>query len=90
MDNIQYGWERSKDIIEKEAKEGQDKQAEENIDLAARENERASKGSYRSFVISGTPKADIDSYFDWAKLHIKALIKDQLREMQPTKVIMML
>ena len=41
-------------------------------------------------MIPGTPKADIDSYFDETKPHIKALIEDQLKEMQSTKVIMTL
>ena len=38
----------------------------------------------------GVPKADIDSYFDQTKPHIKALIKDQLKEMGPAKIIMTL
>ena len=29
----------------------------------------------------GAPKTDIDSYFDEAKPHIKALIENQLNEM---------
>ena len=41
-------------------------------------------------MIPGTTKADIDSYFDRTKPHIKALIEDQLKEMQSTKVIMAL
>ena len=39
-------------------------------------------------MIPGTPKADIDSYFDQTKPHIKTLIKDQLKEMQSLMVIM--
>ena len=38
----------------------------------------------------GVPKADIDIYFDQTKPHIKALIKDQLKEMGPAKIIMTL
>ena len=41
-------------------------------------------------MIPGTTKADIDCYFDRTKPHIKALIEDQLKEMQSTKVIMAL
>ena len=41
-------------------------------------------------MINGTPKADIDSYFVQAKLHIKALIEDQLKKMQSTNMIMTL
>ena len=48
------------------------------------------KESYRSSVITGTPKADIDSYFNRPKPHIKALIEDQLKKIQSTKVIMAL
>ena len=65
---------------EEEAKEQQEE--EEYIDLTPHEHERASKGEYRSFVISGAPKIDIDSYFDQTKPHIKALIEDQLKDME--------
>ena len=41
-------------------------------------------------MINGTPKADIDSYFDQANSHIKALIEDQLKEVQSTKMMMTL
>ena len=51
-----------KDIVEKETEEEQQK--EEDVDLTPHEHERALKGAYRSFVISGVPKTDIDSYFD--------------------------
>ena len=64
------------------------KQTKENIDLTATGNESALKGAYRSFVTRGIPKADIDGYLDLTKPHIKALIEDQLREMQSAKVIM--
>ena len=37
------------------------------------------KGAYRGSVIPGTPKTDIDSYFDQTKPHIKTTIKNQLR-----------
>ena len=50
----------------------------------------ALKGPYRSFVTSGLPIADIDDSVDRAKPHVKALIADQLKEMQSTKVTMTL
>ena len=79
MENMGYGQqERLKDIVEKEAEEEQ--QQEEDIDLTPHEHERL-RGAYRSFVIPGTPKTDIDSYFDQTKPHIKTLIKNQLKEM---------
>ena len=77
-----------KNIEEKEAEEGQ--QQQEEIDLIPHEHERALKGAYRSFVIPGVPKTDIDSYFDQTKPHIKTLIKNQLKEMESAKIIMTL
>ena len=44
------------------------------------------KGAQRNLVIPGIPKAEIDSYVDQVKPHIKAFIDDQLKRMQPTKV----
>ena len=77
-----------KDIVEKEAEEEQ--QQEEDVDLTPHEHERALKGAYRSFVIPGASKTDIDSYFDQTKPHIKTLIENQLKEMGPAKIIMTL
>ena len=77
-----------KDIVEKEAEEEQ--QSEEDIDLTPHEHERELKRAYRSFVIPGAPKTDIDSYFDQSKPHIKTLIKNQLKEMGSAKIIMTL
>ena len=88
MENMGYGQERLKDIMEKAAEE--DQQQEEDIDLTPHEHERALKGAYRSFVIPGAPKTDIDSYFDQTKPHIKTLIKNQLKEMGSAKIIMTL
>ena len=45
---------------------------------------------YRSFVIPGIRQVEIDSYVDQATPYIQALIEDQLKEMQSTKVIMKL
>ena len=50
VENMGYGLERLKDIVEKEAEEEQE---EENVDLTPHEHERALKGAYRSFVIPG-------------------------------------
>ena len=72
VENMGYGLERLKDIVEKEAEEEQ--QQEEDIDLTPHEHERALKGAYRSFVIPGVPKTDIDSYFDQTKSYIETLI----------------
>ena len=37
------------------------------------ENEGALKTVYESFMKAGEPKADIDSYSDWVKPHIKPI-----------------
>ena len=81
MENMRYGQERLKDIVEKEADEEEQQQEEEDIDLTPHGHEGALKGAYRSFLIPSTPKTDIDSYFDQTKPHIKTLIKNQLKEM---------
>ena len=69
-----------KGIVEKEAEEEEQQQEEEeeDVDLTPHEHERVLRGAYRSFVMPGTPKTDIDSYFDQAKPHIKTLIKKRL------------
>ena len=77
-----------KDIVEKEVEEEQ--QQEEDVDLTPHEHGGALKGAYRSFVISGRPKTDTDSYFDQTKPHIKTLIENHLKEMGPAKIIMTL
>ena len=45
-------------------KKNQEEEEKEDIDLTPHEHEKALKGAYRSFLIPGTPKTDIDSYFD--------------------------
>ena len=82
MENMEYGRQRLKDIVKKEAREeeAKEQQKEEDIDLTPHEHERALKRAYRSFVVPGAPKTDIDSYFDKTKPHIKTLIEDQLKE----------
>ena len=87
VENMGYGQEKLKDIVEKEAEEKK-QQEEEDIDLTLREYERAFKG--RSFVIPGLPNTDIDSYFDQTKPYIKALIKNQLKEMGSAMTMMTL
>ena len=57
----------------KKAEEEQ-QQEEEDLHLTPREHQTALKGAYRSFVIPGALKTDIDSYFDQTKPHIKASI----------------
>ena len=71
--------------LKKEAEEEQ-QQEEENIDLTPHEHERVLKGAYRSFVIPGALKTDIDSYFGQTKPHIKTLIKNQPKEMGSAKI----
>ena len=87
-ENMGYGQETLKDIVEKEA--GEQQQQEEDVDLTTHEHERALKGAYRSFKMPGKPKADVDSYFDQAKPYIKTLIEKQLQKMGSAKIIMTL
>ena len=61
VENVGYGQETLKDIVEKEAEEEQ-QQKEEDINLTPHEHERALKGAYRSFAMPGLPKTDIDNY----------------------------
>ena len=75
-ENMGYGQETLKDIVEKEA--GEQQQQEEDVDLTTHEHERALKGAYKSFKMPGKPKADVDSYFGQAKPYIKTLIEKQL------------
>ena len=88
VDNMGNGQETLKDIVEKEAEEQQ--QQEEDVDLTLHEHERALKGAYRSSVITGRPKTDIDSYFDQTKPYIKTLIENQLKKVGSAKIIMTL
>ena len=88
MENMGYGLETLKDIAEKETEVEQ--QQEEDIDLTPHVHEIALKGAYRSFVIPGRPKTDVDSYFHQTKPHIKTLIENKLKEMGSAKIIMTL
>ena len=77
-----------KGYVEGEAKK--ENQEKEDVDLRPHEHKRELKGAYRSFVIPGTPKTDIDSYFDQTKPHIRTLIENQLKELGSAKIIMTL
>ena len=70
--------------------EAEKENQEEDVDLTPHEHEGALKGAYRSFVIPGTPKIDIDSYFDRTRPHIRMLIENQLKELGSAKIIMTL
>ena len=59
-----------------ESEAEKENQEEEDTYLTPNEHEKVLKGAYRSIVISGAPKSDIDSYFDQTKPHIKTLIKN--------------
>ena len=92
MENMGYGQqERLTGIVQKEAEEEQQQEEEEEaegIDLTPHEHEIALKGAYRSFVMPGKPKTDIDSHLDQAKQHIGTLIEKQLKELRSAKIIM--
>ena len=57
--------------VEGEVKKENQEEGDDDVDLTPHEHERALKGAYRTFVISGAPKTDIDSYFDQTKPHMK-------------------
>ena len=90
VENMGYGQETLKDIVEKEAEEEQQQEKEEDNDVIPHEHESAIKGAYRSFVLPGLTKTDIDSYFDQTKPRIKTFIENQLKEMGSERIIMTL
>ena len=61
------------DVKDEAEKENQE---EEDVNLTTHEHERALKGAYKSFVMPGKPRTDIDSYLDQSKPLIKTLIKN--------------
>ena len=65
-------------------------QEEQDVDFTPHEHKRALQGAYISFVISGAPKINTDSYFDQTKPHIKTLIRNQLKKIGSAKIIMTL
>ena len=71
-----------KGIVKKEAEEAED------ADLTPHEHERALKGAYRSFVMPGKLKTEVDVHFDQARPYIKTLIENQLKEMGSAKIIL--
>ena len=89
MDNIRYGQNKLQNIVEKEAKK-EHQQTGDNVDLTPMEHERALKEAYKSFVVPGLPKADVDSYIEKVKPYVKSLMEKQLGEMNSAKVIMTL
>ena len=60
-----------KDVVEKEDKKENQEQTKDETDLTPQEYETALKGAYKSFVILGLSKADIDGYADLVRLHVK-------------------
>ena len=74
----------------KKAEEEGRQQQEEDIDLTPHEHKRALRTAYRSFVMPGKPKTNIDGYFDQAETHIGTIIENQLKEMRSAKIIMTL
>ena len=78
-----------KGIVERQAEEGQQQEIED-VDLTKHEHGRTLKVAYRSFVMPGSSKTDIDNYFDQAKPHIKMLIEIQLKDIGSVKIIMTL
>ena len=61
------------DVKDEAEKENQE---EEDVNLTTHEHERALKGAYKSFVMPGKPRTDIDSYLDQSKPLIKTLIEN--------------
>ena len=87
MNNIGYGQETLKDIVENTAEEEhQEEEQENNTDLTPKEHETALKGAFRSFRSPGLPKADVDTYIEKIMPHIKKLVKEQVRELGSAKV----
>ena len=62
MNNIGYGQETLKDIVENTAKnEHQEEEQENNADLRPKEHETALKGAFRSYRSPGLPKVDVET-----------------------------
>ena len=79
IQNLHYGAEKG--AKEKEVKKENQEQTEDEANLAPLEHERALERACKCSVLPGLSLADIDG---------QALIESQLKEMQPTKVIIML
>ena len=76
--------------VDDEAKKENQEEGKEDVDLTPHEHKRALKGAYRSFVIAGKTKTDIDSYIEEVQPPIKTLIEEQLKEMESSNIIMTL
>ena len=87
MNNIGYGQETLKYIVENTAEEEhQEEEQENNADLTPKEHETALKGAFRSFRSPGLPKADVDTYTERITPHINKLVEDQVGELGSAKV----
>ena len=87
MNNIGYGQETLKDILENTAEEEhQEEEQEINADLTPKKHETALKGAFRSFRSPGLPKADVDTYIEKITPHIKKLVEEQVGELGSAKV----
>ena len=87
MNNIGYGQETLKDIMENTAEEEhQEEEQENNTDLTPKEHKTALKGAFRSFRSPGLPKADVDTYNERITPHINKLVEDQVGELGSAKV----
>ena len=87
MNNIGYGEETLKDIVENTAEEEhQEEEQENNADLTPKEHETALKGAFRSFRSPGLPKVDMDTYIERITPHIKKLVEEQVGELGSAKV----
>ena len=87
MNNIGYGQETLKDIVENTAEEEhQEEEQENNADLTPKEHEPALKGAFKSFRSPGLPKADVDTYIERITPHIKKLVEEQVGELGSAKV----
>lgn len=65
-------------------------ETEYKADLRPPEHKRTLKETYKSFVVPWLLRDDIDGNVGQVKSHIKALVQNQLRQIQSTNVIMTL
>ena len=59
-----------------------EKEAKKKIDLTSLQHGKTLDKAYKSFFVRGLLKAGIDGYVDRVESHMKALIEDQLKEIQ--------
>lgn len=60
------------------------------IDLRSLQHGKTLEKAYKSFFVRGLLKAGIDGYVDRVESHVKALIEDQLKEIQSSNTFMTL